>query len=95
MGDFIIRTVVNKTRRPIRISLPRGKTLHLAPTGQGQVQDDTIERPAFKKLIEAGDIELLDEKGAGAQGTANSPGRVQRADQGHAGSRTPARKGDR
>lgn len=56
-----IKTIINKTRRPIRISLPRGKTLHLGPAGQGQVHDDALERPALKKLIAAGEVEVIDE----------------------------------
>lgn len=58
-GGPAIKTIVNKTRRPLRIPLPRGKTLHLGPSREGQVHPDALERPALKKLIDAGDIEVL------------------------------------
>ena len=75
--------------------MPRGKTLFLGPAGRGQVNDDTLERPAFKKMVEAGEIEVLLEDGSGPTTGGGTSGRVQRSAQGHAGSHNVSRKGDR
>ena len=90
-----IQTIINKTRRPIKISLPRGKTLYLGPSGRGQVQDDTLERPAFKKLIEAGDVEVLVEDGSPSVAADGASARISRSAQGHPATRNVSRKGDR
>jgi hypothetical protein len=55
-----MKTIRNKTLKPIRVPLPGGKTLHLGPTGTGQVSDKAVERDALKKLIKDGSIEVLD-----------------------------------
>lgn len=94
-GDPTIQTVINKTRRPIKISLPRGKTLYLSPSGEGQVHNDTLERPAFKKLLEAGDVEVLVEDGSSSVASDGASARIGRSSQGHTSSRNVARKGDR
>ena len=56
-----MRTIVNRTRRPLKIQLHGGKVLHLGPGKTGQVSDPTVERDSFRKLVDAGDIELLGE----------------------------------
>ena len=56
-----MKIVTNKTARPIKIPLPGGKFLHLGPHKTGQLADHDAERPALKKLIKAGDIEILGE----------------------------------
>ncbi len=55
-----MKTVVNKTRAPLRIALPRGKSLHLGPNKTGQIADSAEEHAALKKLVEAGKIEIFD-----------------------------------
>ena len=90
----IIQTVLNKTHKAIRVPLKGGKTLFLAPSGRGQVHDDAVERPSFKKLVEAGEIEVL---GAGDQtltGSDSMP-RVQGSSQGHPPAKIVKPKGDR
>ena len=93
-GDPTIRSVINKARRPIRISLPGGKTLHLGLAGRGQVPDDVLARPAFKKLIEAGEIEVLGEGDRSVVAEKKST-RIQRSTHGHSAFRNISRKGDR
>ena len=56
-------TVRNKTRKPLRVPLPGGKVLHLGPGKSGQVADDAVDRPAFKKLVDAAS-KLPDQYGA-------------------------------
>ena len=55
-----MKTVVNKTRAPLRIPLPRGKSLHLGPNKTGQIADGAEEHAAVKKLVEAGKVEIFD-----------------------------------
>jgi hypothetical protein len=88
-------TILNKTNRPLKIALPRGKTLHLAPSGRAQVHDDTLERPAFKKLVEAGTVEVLAEGDARPVGPDRGPGRVHDSTHGHGSAPNMPRKGDR
>ena len=52
--------ISNKTPKVISVSLVGGKKLHLGPGKTGQISPKAAELPALKKLIEAGDIEVLD-----------------------------------
>ncbi|MFT7487291.1 MAG: hypothetical protein ACI9F9_003152 [Candidatus Paceibacteria bacterium] len=64
--------ITNKTKRPLRIPLPGGKKLHLGPGKTGQITPKASEHPPVLKLVEAGELELLD-KGR-KQGTGGSGG---------------------
>src|SRR5262245_64763872 len=67
-----MKTIVNKTLRPLRVGLPGGKVLHLGPKKSGQVADGAVEHAALRKLIDAGDIEVQGVgEGAGADGGAS------------------------
>ena len=72
-----MKTITNKTRKPIRVPLPGGKFLHLGPSRTGQIADAAAGRPAVKKMIEAGDLEVQ------AEGTSQTSGATQGA-AGHA-----------
>ena len=56
-----MKTIRNKTARPIRVPLPRGKILHLGPSLEAQIADNAVEHAALKKLVKAGTIEILGE----------------------------------
>ena len=89
-----VPTINNKTQKPLRIPLPRGKTLHLGLAGRGQVPDDVLDRPAFRKLVAAGEIELLGEGDRSvASDKTSTP--IGRSSPGHPAVRNVARKGDR
>jgi hypothetical protein len=60
-----MRTIVNKTTRPLRVPLGGGKTLFLGPAKSGQVADSAVDHPGLRKLIDAGDVQV---QGAGADG---------------------------
>jgi len=95
-GGIAIKTIINKSRRPIRIALPRGKTLHLGPGSLGQVHDDALERPALQKLIEAGEIELLGDESQGSEAPpvdGGKGGRTPRSGGGRAPTKSMERKG--
>ena len=51
--------ILNKTKRPLRIPLPGGKRLHLAPGKTGQISPKSADHPPLKMLIEQGEVELL------------------------------------
>jgi len=89
-----VKIVSNKTNRPIRISLAGGKVLHLGPHKTGQIADTAAERPAIKKLLEAGEIEIHDE-GRHSQGGADTGGAPQEARRGHPQNTSLGSKGDR
>ena len=70
-----MKTVVNKTRAPLKLPLPRGKSLHLGPNKTGQIADGAEEHAAIKKLVDDGKIEIFDgaDSQRGAAGEAASP----------------------
>jgi hypothetical protein len=74
--------VHNKTRKPIRVPLGGGKVLHLGPDGTGQVSPQATERPAFRRLLEQDEIELVAEGGSGDSGSTETGG-VRGSTRGH------------
>jgi len=86
--------IINKTKRRLRIPLPQGKTLHLGPGRTGQISAKAADHPPLVKLIEGGDVEILDRghsQGTGGSGgsTGLSPGQDRASDGGvrHTGDR--------
>ena len=55
-----MKTVTNKTHAPLRVPLPRGKSLHLGPGKSGQIRDEDASHAGLKKLVEGGQLELID-----------------------------------
>lgn len=56
-----MKTVRNKTNRPLRVSLSRGKTLHLGPRREGQISAHDVDAEGVKRRLEAGELEILGE----------------------------------
>jgi hypothetical protein len=54
-----MKTIRNLTIKPIKVPLPKGKTLRLGPKADGVVRDPAVEHGAVKRMIEAGVIEVL------------------------------------
>jgi hypothetical protein len=88
-----MKTVRNTTSRPLKVSLGRGKFLHLGPKKSGNVHPDALERPATKKMLEAGDLELLDDADSRPGGGSSQGGPAQT--HGHVPDTGMHRKGDR
>jgi hypothetical protein len=65
-----VKGIENKTRKPLSVPLPRGKTLHLGPGKTGQISSEAADHPQLKKLIDAGEIELFDDGPAATGGAA-------------------------
>ena len=55
-----MKTIENKTIRPIKVPLPGGKTLRLGPKQSGQVRDGAEKHPGVLKMVEAGTIDVYD-----------------------------------
>ncbi len=60
-----MKTILNMTRKPIKVPLPNGKSLRLGPKASGMVRDDAPDHGAVKRLVEAGTIEVHDGSGFG------------------------------
>jgi hypothetical protein len=89
-----MKTVHNKTTRPLSIPLPRGKRLHLGPGKTGQIAATSADHPALKKLVDADEIEIVDEGRAPMDGPLG-PGTGRTAIGGPASGRGGRRSGDR
>ena len=89
-----MKSVINKARKPLRVPLPGGKILHLGLNGRGQVPDDALNRPAFKKMVKAGEIEVLDDASQRASDDRGAS-RVQETTHGHPATKTVTKRGDR
>ena len=91
-----MKTITNKTHKPLKVQLPGGKFLHLGPLKSGQIADGAVEASGVKRLIDAGEIELLAEgaesAGAGPRGRAGS-GKAAKG--GHAPNKMVRSSGDR
>ena len=72
-----MRSVTNKTNKPLAVPLPRGKLLRLGPRKTGQISSDDVEHPPLKKMAEAGEIEIHEEghspQGGGGGGGNGGP----------------------
>ena len=88
-----MKTVTNKTKKPLRLNLPGGKTLFLGVTQRAPLRDDALDHPAVKKLLEEGAIEVFD--GAAIQHGAAGGGFSKGANPGHSSRGGKATNGDR
>ena len=87
-----MKEIRNKTPKPVRVPLQRGKTLFLGPSQIAQVADNATELAGFQKLIADGQIELVGDGGKVA--TNDGPGVTKSSTKG--GSKTFRRsQGDR
>ena len=48
-----MKTILNKTRRPLKIQLARGRVLRLGPDKEGQIATNDAEQETLQKMIEA------------------------------------------
>ena len=66
-------TIRNKTRKPLKVPLPGGKFLRLAPAKDGEVNAKAVDHPPLVKMIEAGDIEVVRQgkSGSGKGGSSH------------------------
>jgi len=67
--------VNNKTHKPLSVPLPGGKTLHLGPGKTGQISAKAATDARLLRLVEAGEIEIVDEEARTNAGPTGSSGR--------------------
>jgi hypothetical protein len=90
-----MKTIVNKTHKPLKIRLHGGKVLHLGPARTGQIGDDAAGEPTVRRLIEAGEVEIVGDgahPGSTAQGPSSTP---HEATHGHSPTTVVLPKGNR
>jgi len=58
-----MKTIRNTTQRSLSVPLPRGKKLFLGPLKVGEIATPAAEHPPLKAMVEAGDLEILGERG--------------------------------
>ncbi len=85
--------VTNKTHRPLSVPLPGGKTLHLSPGKTGQITARAADDGRVKKLVEAGEIEIVDDQSK--QGVGSTGSGKQRSFVGGGKTQGSHRSGDR
>ena len=89
-----MKSIINKTRRPLKIRLARGRALHLGPGKEGQISTQDADRESFKKLVEAGDVEIVGE-GSGPVTTSSNVSTSHPDARGHHPSTSIKKRGDR
>jgi hypothetical protein len=89
-----MKTIRNKTVRPLQIRLPGGKTLHLPALKTGQISNQAASDPAVRKLITAGHVEIEGEDAQGPAGSGDGAS-FHESTHGHAPATRVAPKGNR
>ena len=87
-------TISNKTKLPLKVRLPGGKTMHLGAGATGQVRAKALDFPPLKKLIEAGEI-VVEDGGHSSHGGSGGTNRGVSSSGGHGGGTGLFRSGDR
>ena len=77
-----MKTIRNKSRRPIRVPLPGNKVLYLGPAKSGQIADQHADTPGIRRLLKQGEIEIVGEA-AHAEGGGGSEASARAATHGH------------
>jgi hypothetical protein len=89
-----MKKITNKTRRPLAIPLPHGKKLHLGPRKTGQIATNSADHPPLKKLVDAGQIEIDNERTGVVAGAETEKGGAKPM-QGHPSGGVDRHGGDR
>ena len=88
-----MKTILNKTRKPVSVPLPGGKRLFLSPGKTGQIASKAADHPPLAALVEAGELEILGE-GASFTGRDGNTGPSISSGQGHNQGKGLFRRGD-
>lgn len=93
-----MKTIVNKTRRPLKITLAQGRVLRLGPAKEGQIATNDAERESVQTMIEAGEVEVFDDvsrSGSRVRGGPAGPSAGRRGAQGAHREFSGTKRGDR
>ena len=77
-----MKTIVNKTRRPLKVKLAQGRVLRLGPAKEGQIATHDAERESVQKMIEAGEAEVFDDVSRSGSRARSGPAWGHRRSQG-------------
>lgn len=89
-----MKSVLNKTHRPLRVHLPGGKILHLGPGKEGQIGEHDADHPGVSRLLESQELEIVGD-GAGASSSRGSSGATHTETHGHHPGANSRQRGDR
>ncbi len=89
-----MKTVRNKTHRPLKVRLSRGKILHLGPRKEGQISVHDLEAGGVQRLVEADELEILGGDVHG-HGTSAPPATGHADTHGHHPGTSVPKRGDR
>ena len=78
-----MKTIRNKTFKPLKISFSGGKVLHLGPGKTGQIPDGALGQKSIQALLKAATIEVLDGGPAQVPGSDTSAAGPHQATRGH------------
>ena len=65
-----MKTIANRTPRPIKIALKGGHFLHLGPGMTGRIADDAARAPAVLRLVAQGEVEIVEDNVSGTLSSA-------------------------
>ena len=89
-----MKTILNKTRRPLKIKLSQGRVLRLGPSKEGQIATPDAERESVQGMVEAGEVEIIDDASPGAGRGSKGPAGIAQS-QGHNRQFSGSKRGDR
>jgi hypothetical protein len=90
-----VKTIRNKTFKPLKISFSGGKVLHLGPGKTGQIPDAALDQRSIQTLLKAATIEVLDGGPASVPGSDTSAGGPHETTRGFRPAMTGPTKGQR
>ncbi len=90
-----MKTILNKTFKPLKITFSGGKVLHLGPGKTGQIPDAALDQNSIQALVKSATIEVLDGGPAHVQGADTSSGGPHEITRGHRPAMTGPTKGQR
>lgn len=90
-----MKTIRNKTFRPLKLTFSGGKVLHLGPGKTGQVPDTALQRRSIQELIRAAVLEVMDGGPAHSQDSGGQSVAPHEATRGHKPGMTTPTKSQR
>ena len=89
-----MKTIINKTRRPLKIKLSEGRVLRLGPTKEGQITTHDVDRDSVQRIIQTGEVEVFDNSSSGTGSTGKGKGGAAKS-QGFSRQFSVSKRGDR
>ena len=90
-----MKTILNKTYRPLKIIFAGGKVLHLGPGKSGQIPDAALEQKSVQALLRATTIEVLGDAAPQTPGAPADGAAPREVTRGHKPEMTGTTKGKR